>query len=149
MERIFGPARAAGVAERVLIVPPFRQAKEVLGLLELADIQLDTYPYGGWTTNMEAVYMGLPIVTQEGEMARSRWGAAMLRAMGIQQGIARTGEEYVEQAVRLGQDAKLRAELRTVILEKAKTLFFDGAAAQIAYETALRDCYQEKVGVVK
>lgn len=146
MERIFGPARAAGVAERVLIVPPFRQAKEVLGLLKLADIQLDTFPYGGWTTNMEAVYMGLPIVTQEGEMARSRWGAAMLRAMGIQHGIARTGEEYVEQAVRLGQDSKLRAELSAVIREKAKTLFFDGAAAQTAYENALVDCYNEKMG---
>ena len=82
-------------------------------------------------------------------MARSRWGAAMLREMGIQHGIARTGEEYVEQAVRLGQDSKLRAELSAVIREKAKTLFFDGAAAQTAYENALRDCYLEKIGVVK
>ena len=146
MERIFVPARAAGVADRVLIVPPFRQAKEVLGLLELADIQLDTYPYGGWTTNMEAVYMGLPIVTQEGDMARSRWGAAMLRALGIDNGIARSGADYVEHAVRLGLDAGLREQIRSVIRAKAKDLFFDGSAAQPAYEKMLVSCYNEKNG---
>ncbi len=149
MERLFVPARAAGVAGRILIVPPFRQARDVLGLLRFADIQLDTYPYGGWTTNMEAVYMGLPIVTQEGDMARSRWGAAMLRAMGIGDGIARTGAEYVDQAVRLGLDAKLREQVRGKIRENAASLFFEGASAQPAYEEMLVNCYNEKIGMMK
>jgi glycosyltransferase involved in cell wall biosynthesis len=146
MERIFAPARAAGVADRILIVPPFRQAKDVLGLLSFSDIQLDTWPYGGWTTNMEAVYMGLPLVTQDGAMARSRWGPAMLREMGIDAGIAQNEAEYVEWAVRLGTDHELRDRIRTKIREQARQVFFDGAAAQPAYEEMLRKIYGEKMG---
>ena len=148
IDRIFGPAREAGVADRVLIAPPFRQAKDVLGLLAIADIQLDTYPYGGWTTTMEAVYMGMPLVTQEGDMARSRWGPAMLRAMGIHEGIAASDAEYVEWAVRFGTDQALRDRVRAIVKEKARTVFFDGVAAQPAYEEMLRNCYKEKTGAL-
>ena len=144
LERFFVPARAAGLADRILIVPPFKQAKDVLGLLAFADIQLDTYPYGGWTTNMEAVYMGLPIVTQEGDMARSRWGPSMLRALGVSEGIARDEAEYVEWAVKLGNDRELREKVRSVIKEKAVPAFFDGVTAQAAYEDVLVKCYRNK-----
>lgn len=139
-ERILEPARAAGVSNRIVVVSPFRQSRDVLGLLRFSDIQLDTYPYGGWTTNMEAMYMGLPVVTQEGKMARSRWGASMLRALGIGAGIARNEREYVKWAVKLGIDHKLRERVRSVIREKAVTTFFDGASAQGAYEKVLLDC---------
>lgn len=72
----------------------------------------------------------------------------MLRAMGIGDGLARTGEEYVEQAVRLGLDAKLREQVRSIIREKASSLFFAGAAAQPAYEEMLLNCYNEKIGMM-
>lgn len=144
IERFFAPARALGLADRILIVPPFKQAKDVLGLLAIADIQLDTYPYGGWTTNMEAVYMGLPIVTQVGDMARSRWGACMLALLGLSEGVARNEREYVDWAVRFGTDHQLRERVRSMIKEKAVSAFFDGQAAQAAYEEVLLACYEEK-----
>jgi len=139
-ERIINAVEKAGVGNQLFIVPPLN---DVSALLAIADIQLDTYPYGGWTTNMEALFMGLPIITQEGDMARSRWGAYMLRALGIQEGIAVNANEYVDWAVRFAQDSELRDRVKIQIKERAKTVLFDGAAAQAAYEKALLQIYQE------
>lgn len=140
-ERITAAARKAGVDNRLLILPPIAQTKHVLGLLSIADVQLDSYPYGGWTTNMEALYSGLPIVTQEGALARSRWGAGMLRALGVSEGIAATEEEYVQWAVRLTQDGSLRQRLKVQIREKVEAVLFNGSVSQASFEQALTDIY--------
>ena len=68
-------ARDAGVADRLLIVPPLEHGRDLMDFLAMSDIQLDTYPYGGWTTNMEAVYAGLAIVTQEGQTVNANQSA--------------------------------------------------------------------------
>ncbi|MPL68048.1 hypothetical protein SDC9_13761 [bioreactor metagenome] len=140
-ERIISKARDAGVNERLLILPPIGQTKHVLGLLIIADVQLDSYPYGGWTTNMEALHAGLPIVTQEGELARSRWGAGLLRALGVSEGIAANEQEYIEWAVRLAQDSALRHRLTEQIKVSVEEVLFNGAAAQPAFEQALTEIY--------
>ncbi|MBC8014605.1 MAG: glycosyltransferase [Sporomusaceae bacterium] len=132
--RITAAAKEAGVENRLFIVPPL---KYVGPLLSIADIQLDTYPYGGWTTNMEALYMGLPIVTQEGDMARSRWGAYMLRAIGVYEGIANSADEYVEWAVRFARDLELRQHVKGKIMRQGRENLFNGAAAQASYEEVL------------
>lgn len=142
---ILSLAVQAGVEGRIKILPPMGEAKHVLGLLSISDVQLDSYPYGGWTTNMEALYMGLPIVSQEGELARSRWGAGMLRALGISEGIAANEEEYVAWAVKLAQDENLRKELKTRIKRRVKRAFFNGPYAQRAYEDALIKIANEPV----
>jgi predicted O-linked N-acetylglucosamine transferase (SPINDLY family) len=139
-ERIMNSVEKAGVGNQVFIVPPLH---DVSSLLAIADVQLDTYPYGGWTTNMEALYVGLPIITQEGIMARSRWGAHMLRALGIQEGIAANEAEYVDWAVRFAQDSELLSRVKRQIKKRAKSVLFDGAAAQPAYEKVLLTISQE------
>jgi hypothetical protein len=144
---IIALAVQAGVAGRLKLLPPIGDACQVLGLLSIADVQLDSYPYGGWTTNMEALYMGLPIVTQEGDQARSRWGAGMLKALGINAGIAANAGEYVECAVRLAQDPLLRQEIKKKIRRKAKKVLFNGPAAQKAYEQTIIEIYQEQCTV--
>ena len=97
--------------------------REVMDLYMLADVQLDTYPFGGWTTTLEALHAGLPLVTREGALGRNRFGAASLRRLGISDGIAGTDAGYVDAAVRLGTDAALRASLRERILASRSVLF--------------------------
>lgn len=143
IHRLQDKARNAGVAERLIVLPPLPQSSDLLGLLAVSDVQLDTYPYGGWTTNMEALYMGLPIVTQEGRQARNRWGAAMLRAMGIEAGIARNEEEYITWAIRYAQNKDLREQIRRQITDQVKTVLFNGEKAQGAYEDLLKDIYKK------
>ena len=138
-------AEVAGVADRLLILPPLRMPNDLIALLRLCDVQLDTYPYGGWTTNMEAVYSGLPLVTQEGDMARSRWGAAMLRALGVEEGIARNEIEYVDWAVRLATDDSLRLDIKSRIQNSVVDVLFNGKKAQSDYEECLINIYNQQV----
>ncbi|MBP2639097.1 MAG: glycosyl transferase group 1 [Firmicutes bacterium] len=144
-DRLLTAARQAKVADRLIILPPLRQASDLMGLLALSDVQLDTYPYGGWTTNMEALFMGLPIITQEGDMARSRWGAYLLRALGVTEGIAASEQEYVDWAVTLAEDAMLRQRLHTHIKAHVRETLFNGSAAQPAYEEALLRMWNERI----
>jgi len=137
IKRIKSLAATAGVADRLLILPSIGNYRSVLGLLSIADVQLDTYPYGGWTTNLEALYSGLPIVTQEGELSRSRWGAGMLRALGIEEGIAANEAEFVAWAVKLAQDPELRWRLSQQVKAKAIDTLFNGPKAQPAFEKML------------
>ena len=51
-------------------------------------------------------------MTLEGRLARSRMGAAMLRHVGITDGLAHSEDEYVQLAVGLGRDASWRADMR-------------------------------------
>ena len=135
--RIMEKARKAGVDNRMKVAGPLPNAGDLMSLLTLADVQLDTYPYGGWTTNLEALYYGLPIVTQEGDLARNRWGAGLLRAIGTENGIAHDEKEYVEWAVRFAKDEALRKETAQLILDRAKPILFNGQKMQKSYEDVL------------
>jgi len=76
--------------------------------LGLADVVLDTYPYSGATTTLEALWMGLPIVTRVGEQFAARNSYSMMINSGITAGLAWSDNEYLEWGIRLGTDARLR-----------------------------------------
>lgn len=79
--------------------------------LGIADIVLDTYPYNGATTTLEALWREIPLVTRVGEQFASRNSYTFLQSLGITQGIAWTEAEYIEWGIRLGQDATLRQQI--------------------------------------
>jgi predicted O-linked N-acetylglucosamine transferase (SPINDLY family) len=76
--------------------------------LAIADVVLDTFPYNGATTTMEALWMERPLVTLVGEQFAARNSYTMLVNAGVEEGIAWSPEEYVEWGVRLGNDPDLR-----------------------------------------
>ena len=77
------------------------------------DIALDTFPYHGTTTTCEALWMGVPVVSLEGDRHSSRVGVSLLRAVDHGEWIARDGKDYVRIAATLAGEAPLRAELRS------------------------------------
>jgi predicted O-linked N-acetylglucosamine transferase (SPINDLY family)/glycosyltransferase involved in cell wall biosynthesis len=84
--------------------------------LAMADIVLDTFPYNGATTTMEALWMERPLVTLVGEQFAARNSYTMLVNAGIEEGIAWSPEEYIEWGVRLGNDP----DLRKTVMEKLR-----------------------------
>lgn len=85
--------------------------------LNLVDIVLDTYPYNGATTTLEALWMGIPIVTQVGQQFSARTGYSALMNLGISVGLAWNRDDYVAWGVRLGQDEALRRWVRVRLQE--------------------------------
>jgi predicted O-linked N-acetylglucosamine transferase (SPINDLY family) len=101
-----------GVArDRLCFLPDVPDSPTHRANLSLADIVLDTYPYNGATTTLEALWMELPIVTRVGEQFAARNSYTLMINAGIQEGIAWSNQEYVEWGIRLGQDAALRGAI--------------------------------------
>ena len=92
---------------------PFFQYLERFRALDLC---LDPFPFCGGTTTMDALWMGVPVITLAGRTAVGRGGVSILSNLGLTELIARTPEQYVAIAVAWGQDpdrlSRLRAGLR-------------------------------------
>jgi predicted O-linked N-acetylglucosamine transferase (SPINDLY family) len=89
--------------------------------LQIADVILDTYPYSGATTTLEALWVGVPIVTRVGETFSSRNSYAFLMNVGVTEGIAWSAEEYVEWGVRFGSDAVMRQQVVNKLHQSRQT----------------------------
>lgn len=76
------------------------------------DIALDTFPYTGGATSLEAMMMGAPIVTLEGERHGSRFGVSFLENLNLTELIAKDKKNYVEIAVAIAYDKELISALR-------------------------------------
>lgn len=108
-----------GVAsERVILLEPRENFAEIRGILSLADIYLDSYPYSGATSFADALQCCLPAIALEGRYLRFRQAAAMLREMDLHDLVAVTEEDYRQIAVDLGRDRTMRKNFRARVRKK-------------------------------
>jgi protein O-GlcNAc transferase len=133
-------AAEAGVApERLVFAAPAPHA-EHLARQALADLMLDTWPYGAHTTASDALRMGVPLLTLPGKSFASRVGASLLTALDLPELIAPNREAYIAAAVRLANDGSALTALRAR-LERARetSAVFDPArfaqSLEAAFET--------------
>ncbi len=76
------------------------------------DVALDPFPYAGGTTTMDALYMGVPVVTLEGGWATARAGITLMKNIGKPEWIAKNADEYVAIATGLVNNLPLLSQLR-------------------------------------
>jgi predicted O-linked N-acetylglucosamine transferase (SPINDLY family) len=89
--------------------------------LQIADVILDTYPYNGATTTLEAMWMGVPIVTRLGQQCAARNSYTFLAQVGVTDGIATTDEEYVYWGIRFGNEPQLRQAVNAQLRQSRHT----------------------------
>ncbi|AFY60485.1 O-linked N-acetylglucosamine transferase [Synechococcus sp. PCC 6312] len=89
--------------------------------LQLADIVLDSYPYNGATTTLETLWLEIPLVTQVGQQFAARNSYTFMVNAGITEGIAWSAPEYVAWGIKLGQDDKLRQQVRQKLHQAKQT----------------------------
>lgn len=77
-----------------------------------ADICLDPTPHGGGMTTLDALWMGVPVVTLAHATPSSRLAAAVLAALDLGDWIAADAESYIGKAVALAADLPRLAEAR-------------------------------------
>ena len=97
-------ARNAGVDPARIVSAARTSPLEYLAYLEAADLFLDTYPYNAGTIASDAIRMHLPLVTLSGQSFASRMARRLLAAIGAQEGVAVSVDDYVEKAVALATD---------------------------------------------
>lgn len=110
----------AGEALRFVPVRPY---PEYLGGIVAADLVLDTPGFSGGGTTLDALGVGAAVLGFEGDRARARQTAAMLRILGLPELVAHDGREYEALAAALLRDPPRLAALRSAIGARAGTLF--------------------------
>jgi len=105
-----------GATPQQIEVAPFLDTTEFLRFLGSIDVALDPFPYGGGTTTMHCLWMGVPVVTLEGRTALSRNSIGPLVEVGLGDLVAATPDDYVRVATELARDTgrldRIRAGLR-------------------------------------
>ncbi len=103
-------AKDAGVDPTRLVFAKPAALDVHLARHRLADLFLDTAPYGAHATACDALYAGLPVLTERGTAFASRIGASLLTAAGLADLIAENAGDYEKLALALARDpARLKA----------------------------------------
>ncbi len=125
--------------DRLVFAPDATQA-EHLRRLQLADLVLDTSPYGAHTTASDALWAGVPVVTRPSATFASRVAGSLLHAVGLPELIVENEDDYYDLALALAHDPQRLASLRKKLAENRATApLFDVAA----YTQALEDLYRQ------
>jgi predicted O-linked N-acetylglucosamine transferase (SPINDLY family) len=108
----------AGVdTKRVDFLPALPHA-ELLAAYGDIDIALDPSPYSGGITTLEALWMGVPVVTKPGASFPGRHTTSFLQTIGLDEMVAKDETDYIERAVGLaGSPSRLQA-LRSSLRDK-------------------------------
>lgn len=135
-ENLRAHAVAAGIApERLIFAEPVPHDRH-LARHALADLVLDTWPYGAHTTASDALRMGVPVLTLPGKSFASRVGASLLTAIGMPELIAVSKADYVAKAVALASDSTLKTRVAKAV--GASTLY-----DPVAFARSLEGAYAD------
>lgn len=93
------------------------------------DINLDTFPYTGGTTTCEALWMGVPTVSQFGDSMLERQGLSILACAGLRDWAAASADDYVAIAISKARHLTALSETRRTLRNHvSKTPLFDTAS---------------------
>jgi predicted O-linked N-acetylglucosamine transferase (SPINDLY family) len=132
-----------GIYSERLLLEPYTPRADYLSAYNRVDIALDPFPYTGGTTTVEALWMGVPVLTLAGTQFLARQGVGLLMNAGLPEWIAADADDYVARAIshasNLDHLVSLRSRLRQQVL--ASPVFNAPRFAQ-HLESALRGMWQ-------
>jgi predicted O-linked N-acetylglucosamine transferase (SPINDLY family) len=114
-------ATARGVAPERLVFAPRRPVAEHLARHRLADLFLDTLPYNAHVTTCDALWAGLPVLTCAGHTFAGRVAGSLLHAIGLDELITTSLDEYEALAMRLAWQPDMLAQLRARLARNRQT----------------------------
>lgn len=91
---------------------------ELLETYNNVDIALDPWPYSGGLTTIEALWMGVPVITKSGPTFAGRHSTTHLTNAGFPQWVTDSWEDYKKVAVELSSDIDKLAEIRAGLRDK-------------------------------
>ena len=116
---------------------------EHLARHRLADLFLDTLPYNAHTTASDALWAGLPVLTQAGESFAARVAASLLNAIGLPELIVEKQAEYESLAIKLALNPiKLNALKEKLQQNRLTTPLFDTGLYTRNLEAAYSAMYE-------
>lgn len=113
--RLREAAEVRGVERTRLVFAPKMPNALHLARYPLADLFLDTTPYGAHTTASDALWMAVPVLTWSGRCFASRVCGSLVRSAGLPELVVDSASAYVELAVEIGADRERARALRAIL----------------------------------
>lgn len=111
---------------------------DMMAAYEDIDIALDPVPYNGGTTSLQAMWMGVPLVTLMGAHFVSRMGASFMTAAGLPEWVAQDDDGYVAIAQQMASDRAALLALKQGLRQRLQSQpAWDVTAHVRALEAAL------------
>jgi protein O-GlcNAc transferase len=131
-------AHHAIAAERLILEGASPRA-ELLGAYNRVDMALDPFPYPGGTTSVEALWMGVPVLTLAGDRFLSHIGESIQHNAGLPDWIGANADDYVVRAASHAADLQRLSELRKGLRQQVlASPLFDAQRFAHHFEAALR-----------
>jgi len=122
-------ARAQGVSPDRLVFAPKLALGEHLARYRVADLALDTLPYGSHTTASDALWAGCPLIALCGQTFASRVAGSILTASGLAELVTTSLDDYEKLVERVATDQRYRDELASKLASVGSNApLFDPAA---------------------
>jgi protein O-GlcNAc transferase len=132
-----------GIQKDRLILEGKSPRSKYLAAYNRVDIALSPFPYSGGTTSAEGLWMGVPVITMQGNHFLSHLGESIAHNTGLSDWIAVDEEDYVAKAIAFSTDLegleKLRSRLRAQVLSRP---LFDAERFANHFKNALRGMWK-------
>eukprot|EP00298_Acanthocystis_sp_HF-20_P017610 c21786_g1_i1.p1 GENE.c21786_g1_i1~~c21786_g1_i1.p1 ORF type:complete len:677 (-),score=155.68 c21786_g1_i1:33-1901(-) len=96
-------------------VQPLYSFEEYMEKLREGDLFIDSWPYGGCNTVMDALFLNIPILTMRGTRWHNRIGPAQLELIGLKDLVAENEEEFISKGATLINNSTERSRLAEAI----------------------------------
>jgi protein O-GlcNAc transferase len=110
-DNLINSARNHGIEPSRLIFAPKLALAEHLARYRVADLALDTFPYGSHTTASDALWSGCLLVALCGDTFASRVSGSIVSACGLPELVTHTLDHYEQLALSIATNVKLRETL--------------------------------------
>lgn len=114
-------------ARRFLRFVPWLSRPAFYGLMQRADVFLDTIGFSGFNTALQSIECGLPVVAREGRFLRGRLASGLLKRLDLRELVTSTGADYAALAARLVRDRAYREDIRGRMAARRHLLYEDRA----------------------
>ena len=116
-----------------------RNSSDIFKALHSYDILLDCFPHSGGTMLVDALWMGVPVLTLAARPPLGRIGTSFVTSIGLPQWVAYSEEEYVDKACAFAADTSMLATLRASMRERMlASPLMDGRGFARGVESAYR-----------
>jgi predicted O-linked N-acetylglucosamine transferase (SPINDLY family) len=119
--RLRAAAAQREVAPERIIFAQKAGNQQHLARIALADLFLDTSPYGAHSTAADALTMGLPVLTVPGRSFAARFCSSVVAAAGLRELICDTPQDYVRRAISFGRDPASLGPYRELLQRSRET----------------------------
>ncbi len=117
-EKMIAKFNFFGIKSERLIIEGQDTRNKYLESYNKIDVALDSFPFTGGTTSIEALWMGVPVLTLVGESFVSRQGLEILMNIGLNDYICYNKKNYVSRALDISQNLNMLSSLRKSLRKK-------------------------------